>query len=67
VLGDRVHLSSPDAWPLLVTSLVPCRSAPLAARIRVAADVGPSLVVRCSRLVEIYLVFSPGRRILIFC
>jgi len=47
VLGGRVRLSLPDAWPLLVSSLVPSRSAPLAVCIRVAADAG------------IYFVCSP--------
>jgi len=62
-----VRFSSPDAWPLLVSSLVPSRSAPLATRIRVAADVGTSFAVRCSSCVQICLVFSPGRLLLIFC
>jgi len=66
LLGGRVRLSSPDAWPLLVSSVVPSRSFPLGTRIRAAAD-GTSFAVRCSSPVQICLVFSPGRRLLIFC
>jgi hypothetical protein len=38
VLGGRVQLSSPDVWPLLVSSLVPSCLVPFAICIHAAAD-----------------------------
>ena len=47
VLGGRVQLS-PDAWPLLVSSLVPSHSVPFAICIHAAADAGTYFI--CSPL-----------------
>jgi hypothetical protein len=66
-MDGRVRLSSPDAWSLLVFRLVSWLSRFTCGCIRVAADAGYSfVVVRCSRLLEIYLVFSPDRRLPMF-